>query len=317
MKMTQVLTTISLVLSLMTAPANADLTLPYAGSISVAGEAFRVNNTYSGTTRSYGGYFEAAGAEGRGVYGRSTSTVPDVNSYGGFFYAAGPKGRGVLGQSAGGQEGIGVKGWASNTGNVQNFGGHFCATGQQGIGVYGWAESLADTTNYGGYFQADGRRGIGVYAIGGPNGYAGLFDGDLKITGTAKGIVFPDGTRQTTAAKGSTSGGGTVACGCAAPSYDSGWVQMTSAGQSKTLTHHLGGSVDDYTVDLQLKRNNIAGQINVTNKGIGQDFYYSNLTTQTVTVVGPQQVGIDYQAWVRIRIWVCPSSQTSPGGGPK
>jgi hypothetical protein len=198
---------LALILGLMAPAGRAQLTLPYEGSVSEAGEAFRVNNTYTGTTRSYGGYFQAAGAEGRGVYGRCTNTVPDVNTYGGFFYAAGPKGRGVFGQSAGGQEGIGVKGWASNAGDVQNFGGHFCATGLQGIGVYGWAENLADTVNYGGYFQADGVFGIGIYAIGGPSGYAGQFEGDIKITGAGKGIVFPDGTKLATAGAG---GGGDV-----------------------------------------------------------------------------------------------------------
>jgi hypothetical protein len=305
-------------LGLMASAASANLTLPYEGSVSEAGEAFRVNNTYAGTGRSYGGWFESAAPEGRGLYARATSTVPDANSYGGFFYAAGPQGRGVFGQSAGTQEGIGVKGWASNSGDVQNFGGHFCAAGLRGIGVYGWAENRGNGQNYGGYFLAEGNRGIGVFAMGGPNGYAGQFEGDLKIAGAGHGIVFPDGSRQTTAA-GSTSTsptpGGTVACGCPAPAYDSGWVAMTTGGQSKVLTHNLGGSLDDYTVDLQLKRNNIVGTINVTNRGIGQDFYYTNLTTQSLTVFGPQQVGIDYQAWVRVRIWLCTSKPSGGLGG--
>jgi hypothetical protein len=197
----RVLAIMTLSLSSMTSVVSANLTLPYEGFISEAGGAFRINNTYSGTGKSYGGWFESAAPEGRGLYARATSTVPDVNSYGGFFYAAGPKGRGVFGQSAGAQEGIGVKGWASNSGDVQNFGGHFCAAGLRGIGVYGWAENQGNGQNYGGYFLAEGDRGIGVFAMGGPNGYAGEFEGDLKITGAGKGIVFPDGSRQTTAAK--------------------------------------------------------------------------------------------------------------------
>jgi hypothetical protein len=42
----------------------------------------------------------------------------------------------VFGQSNG-SSGYGVKGWASNTGDVKNYGGHFNASGSKGIGVYG------------------------------------------------------------------------------------------------------------------------------------------------------------------------------------
>jgi hypothetical protein len=90
---------------------------------------------------------------------------------------------------------------------------------------------------------------------------------------------------------------------------------MTSGGQTKTLTHHVGGSLDDYTVDLQLKRNNIAGQTYLTNQGIGEDFRYTTLTTQSVTVVGPQLVGMDFQVWLRIRIWLCSSKPSGGLGG--
>jgi len=304
---TRILMTILLALSLMSLAAKADLILPYEGSISEAGEAFRVNNTYTGTTRSYGGYFEAAGAEGRGVYGRCTSTLADVNNYGGFFYAAGPKGRGVLGQSAGEQEGIGVKGYASNTGDILNFGGHFRADGLQGIGVYGLAHSVADTTNYGGWFQANGQRGIGVYALGGPHGYAGEFEGDVKITGRGHGIVFPDGTRQTTAAAVvSTGGTGSVAC-AAKPAYDSGWVATPWGSPSDTLqkqlTHNLGGNADDYVVDIQKQQNTIAGPQPPTNRGLGTTFYYSGLTTTGITISGPGSA-IDAGTYLRVRIWL-------------
>ncbi len=127
-------------------------TLPYEGSVSEPGEAFQINNTYSGMGRSYGG----------------------------LFYARGQESRGVLGQSAG-SDGRGVQGYASNEGNVQN---------------------------YGGYFTAAGNRGIGVRAKGGPNGYAGRFEGDVQITGADNGIVFPDGTKQTTAGGGGGAAGG-------------------------------------------------------------------------------------------------------------
>jgi hypothetical protein len=314
MKRVKMLALWVLILGLMAQVSRAQLTLPYEGSVSEAGEAFRVNNTYIGTTRSYGGYFQAAGAEGRGVYGRCTSTVADVNSYGGFFYAAGPKGRGVFGQSAGGQEGIGVKGWASNAGNVQNFGGHFCATGMQGIGVYGWAENTGDVENYGGYFLAQGNRGIGLFAMGGPYGSAGVFEGDLKITGAGNALVFPDGSRQTTAAKSSTNGGTAPVGGFPRPNYDSGWLTL-APGEGKYLAHNIGGNVDNYFVDMQVKDTPPGDAVGIHNHGIGglydrQGYLYlgagyNGLTNTGIYVWRGLDDSDHYGAeQVRIRIWV-------------
>jgi len=292
--------------------AGTTLILPYEGSVSEPGKAFRVNNTYAGMETSYGGYFQADGAQGRGVYARSTSTVPDVNTYGGFFYAAGPKGRGVFGQSAG-AEGTGVKGWASNDGDVQNYGGHFCATGARGIGVYGWAENTGDAENFGGVFLAEGARGIGVLAQGGPQGVAGQFDGDTLITGRGNGIIFPDGTKQTTAANG---GGSSAGC-CAKPAYDSGWVATPPGSPTQTfqkqLKHNLGGNVDDYVVDLQTKHTTIAGPQPPTNQGIGSTFYYAGLTTTNIILCGPGSA-IDAGTSLRVRIWVC---NCDGGAGPE
>ena len=167
---------------------------------------------------------------------------------------------------------MGAKGWASYSGNVENYGGHFCATGLRGIGVYGWAENQGDGENYGGCFLAEGDRGIGLYAIGGPHGYAGQFEGDVRISGPGNAIVFPDGTRQYTAAGSS---GGTVAAACATPDYDSGWVDVPispSGTSSKILTHNLGGNLDKYVVDLQYR---VSGWAKTTgaNEGLGADFY--------------------------------------------
>jgi hypothetical protein len=304
MKTKRVWTTAAWVLGLLVSVAQANLTLPFEDSVSEAGEAFRVNNTYTGMETSYGGYFQADGAQGRGVYAKCASTVPDVNTYGGFFYAAGPKGRGALGQSAG-AEGIGVKGWASNDSDVQNYGGYFCATGARGIGVYGWAESTRDAENFGGMFLAEGARGIGIVAEGGPNGLAGQFNGDVLISGRDNGIVFPDGTKQTTAATGN----GAIIAGCVVkPAYDSGWVSTPSGSPAQTfqkqLTHNLGGNVDDYVVDLQMKCTTIAGPQPPTNQGIGSTFYYAGLTSTNIILCGPGSA-IDAGTSIRVRIWVC------------
>ena len=206
-------------------------------SVSTAGTAITVSNTGSG----YGIEGRAAGTSGRGLYGRATATGDvtnygvyatsagnsgaalygwatasgDVQNYGVRGYASGDDGRGVYGFSAGdhsrgvrgetsGLYGIAVQGYASETGNVSNYGGHFQALGEDGRGVYGYASNSADGAyNYGGYFRANGSNGRGVfgYATGtdgigvygyGINGLAGNFVGDVEITGetTTDRVVY-------------------------------------------------------------------------------------------------------------------------------
>ncbi|MCB0732776.1 MAG: hypothetical protein KDC88_17270, partial [Ignavibacteriae bacterium] len=73
--------------------------------------------------------------------------------------------------------GIGVRGFALNSGNVANYGGYFRAdgkfgsgvyawsSGESGYGVYGYASNNGDVTNYGGFFTANGNYGRGVYSF--------------------------------------------------------------------------------------------------------------------------------------------------------
>jgi hypothetical protein len=137
----------------------------------------------TGDVQNYGGFFVAAGTEGRGVYGKAASTDDAIN-YGGFFYASGVEGRGVFGQSAG-SSGIGVKGWASDDGDVENYGGHFCASGEGGVGVYGWAENTEGRSNYGGKFLAEGSCGVGVWGRADSGGTGGSnFGGYFVADGT-------------------------------------------------------------------------------------------------------------------------------------
>jgi hypothetical protein len=89
-----------------------------------------------------------------------------------------------------------VRSQASNTGDVENFGGYFTAAGRRGIGVYGHANYTGHDesggSNYGGYFVAEGteseygmggKPGTGIYAKGGR--WAGDFDGPVRINGYA------------------------------------------------------------------------------------------------------------------------------------
>lgn len=91
------------------------------------------------------------------------------------------------------------------------------------------------------------------------------------------------------------------------PAYDSGWVSL-SAGASIDLNHNLGGSADNYVVDLSFKHPTYGTH----NFGYGGDVtsgafygaYWQNLTTTSITVVRATNDGECPQ--VRVRIWMYP-----------
>jgi hypothetical protein len=112
-------------------------------------------------------------------------------------------------------------------------------------------------------------------------------DGDLKVTGAYKGNI--------------SSSSGSDGAPFPRPAYDSGW-QSISQGGYKTVTHNIGGNVDNYVVDMQFKVS-ITG---INNCGFGGDGSYGGrwqgLTTSNITVFrGPNDNFLDQ---VRIRIWV-------------
>lgn len=91
------------------------------------------------------------------------------------------------------------------------------------------------------------------------------------------------------------------------PAYDSDWVSI-SLGGSVTLTHNLGGSVDNYVVDMTCKHS-ISG---INTWGLGGDAnydeyygaWYSNLTIYAITL---HRWGEDTDCpQARIRIWMYP-----------
>jgi len=120
--------------------------------------------------------------------------------------------------------------------------------------------------------------------------------------GTERQLVKPF-AKAITFCVGST---GTAGSSCLPrPAYDSGWVDMPGTGTSPatiTLTHDLGGNVDDYVVDLQRRESGL-GAANMTNRGIGDTFFYSGLTTTSIKLSGPispKSLTIS----LRVRIWV-------------
>jgi hypothetical protein len=91
----------------------------------------------------------------------------------------------------------------------------------------------------------------------------------------------------------------------ARPQYDSGWVSI-AAGENKTLTHNLGGNVNDYIVDVSFRG---PGDFEIHHLGYGDAFpdfhgtYWGGLTSDKIGVErGVNENGIVDQ--VRVRIWV-------------
>jgi hypothetical protein len=100
-------------------------------------------------------------SSGKGVYGYASNSG-DYTNFGGYFEAAGGSGRGVFSKATG-STGIGVLGMATNSGDYTNYGGYFSVAGSTGRAVYGMATSSSSYTNYGGYFSAAGSTGRAVY----------------------------------------------------------------------------------------------------------------------------------------------------------
>jgi hypothetical protein len=128
-------------------------------------------------------------------------------------------------------------------------------------------------------------------------------DADFEIHNGADTLIFnvdEDGT---------VTFGGAGVVAYPRPAYDSGW-QSLGLPQDRTLTHNIGGNVDNYVVDLTCRRTGGAG---INNWGVGGDVgdageyygaWWSNLTTSAITI----------HRWdddqdcpnVRVRIWAYP-----------
>jgi len=109
-----------------------------------------------------------------------------------------------------------------------------------------------------------------------------------------------------------------------APDYSSGWVSLAQD-VAQTLTHDLGGDIDDYMVDLQYRGSDFSG-VNQRYYG-GVDFgdnppsgmseddrvgaYWRGLTTSTITVY--RRADDTYAEQICIRIWVMPKPDYDSG----
>ena len=93
------------------------------------------------------------------------------------------------------------------------------------------------------------------------------------------------------------------------PAYNSGWVSV-SPGSATTLTHNIGGNIDNYVVDLTFK-NSSGGIHNLSMGGDNYHFadewtqagaYWRGLTASNIEVFRNDDAASIYK--VRIRIWV-------------
>jgi hypothetical protein len=141
------------------------------------------------------------------------------------------------------------------------------------------------------------------------NGYLFFWEGGKVVVDNGKLGVGTDSPTETLEVNGSVKVTGRCYGTFPRPAYDSGWVSL-SASQSKTLTHNVGGNVDNYVVDMSIKDAQDTG-INNFYYGIDRSnrldvvelrgAYYANLTSTQINVGrGISDTTADY---VRIRIW--------------
>lgn len=103
--------------------------------------------------------------------------------------------------------------------------------------------------------------------------------------------------------------GGTGLAAFPRPAYDSGWRDVAAA-SCVGLNHNLGGNVDNYVVDLQLKKTAGGTSLGVNNSGIGGDNdgasarggSWQNLTSTGIEIC--RWYGDVSTNQLRVRIWV-------------
>jgi hypothetical protein len=195
------------------------LTLPYAGTVSYAEDAFRAVNTGSGSG------LTGVGASGNGVSGSSQDGIGVSGASATNYGVSGVSGSsyGVYGSSASGEglhgdshNGNGVYGGSVNSNGVygtgyvgvMGMGGQYGVGGQSdsnnyGTAVYGIATATTGVTA-GGSFRSQSPSGNGVYAIntnGGNgvysesnSGIAGYFSSSSGYAGYFNGVTYFNGS---------------------------------------------------------------------------------------------------------------------------
>lgn len=170
--------------------------------------------------------------------------------------------------------------------------------GAQGYGLYvgqaGLGGVRVESAGYDGLYVGSAYVGVNVASA---TNKAGHFGGDVEIT---EDLVVGDQLEVNGPAIGFFP----------RPAWNSGWVAFADGGETRTLTHDLGGNAYDYFVDLQCMSS--TGNIHILYHGgdwsddgiydVVRGAYYGGLTSSTIAVRRESSdEGCDY---IRIRIWV-------------
>jgi hypothetical protein len=138
-------------------------------------------------------------------------------------------------------------------------------------------------------------------------------NGNVRVAGSGNGFIYPDGSKQTTAAPATRR--------LPAPAYDSGWTSII-AGADNTYGHDVGGDINNYVIDLQFKDDSgTIPDLGIHNLGFGGDWTsdyflvsvicmyrlgHSGITIRklTSTTIDVGRGGFDTESGqFRIRIW--------------
>jgi hypothetical protein len=200
---------------------------------------------------------------------------------------------GVYGEST---QGWGVEGRSDNSDGVVGYTNSSSKSGvwgrsTPGVGVTGRSENNDGVVGITASTQP-GNAGVRARNEGG--GPAVYCEGDLYVTGAVRGNLGPNQN----------------GASFPRPAWNSGWVPLPHIpGHPFTLTHGVGGNVDDYVIDIQFRDDNWYG-IHQINYGTGKDkdgrwagAEYSNLTNQSIDIYRAED-----DPWcdeVRVRIWIC------------
>lgn len=240
-----------------------------------------------------------------GLYSENTRTISDDNNYGMYGKTSGSNviNYGLYGEASGSSgHNYGVRGNATGNTTGSSYGvvGSSGSASGSNYGVRGYATTASVGSNIGIYGSAS-NSGTGSAWAGYFSG-RGYFSGDVGI-GTSSPSEKLDVEGNIDVSNNRVKN----YRGYPRPDYDSGWVTIATD-ETRTLTHNLGGTVDNYVVDMQFK--NTTGVAGINRVFAGGDHYYDlylganwrNLTSSSIQVVRNGDDVLVNQ--IRIRIWM-------------
>lgn len=277
----------------------------YAGEFQITNSSNSANAVYAitnGTGSAIKGYTSGTNRAGEFQLANSSSSADALyattNGYGNAVTGSAVTGSGGY-FTANAASSRAVFGSATLAAGDYNYGGYFLAAGVHGTGVYGAATGTT-SSSYGGYFQTASNTGSGVRARNTSNGNEGQLAGpDYGVKATGDLVVTGDAH-----VSGDLAVTGHIPY--PRPAYNSGWVHLEQ-GTYVTLNHNVGGNIDDYVVDMQLK--SVDGVIN--NIGLGRDTNNPYYDGAAYYILSNSQMWIQrydtdsYAYYIRIRIWMC------------